>query len=92
MLATYNDGREEMRFISNREWRLTYNAVLAHAALAGAPIIFEYLAEHQRIGISVCAFVLVLLVAVQAGRALWYTKAQRDRERSRLLKAIERLK
>jgi hypothetical protein len=89
MLTSYNHGREEMRCLRKREWQLTNYAVLGYGALAGAPFFVEN--EEWRNSVGVCAFVLVLLVALQAGRSLWYIEAQRQMEHDRLLAAIRRL-
>jgi hypothetical protein len=88
MLATYNAGREEMRFFAKHEWLITNYAVIAYAALVGGPFLADK--EWHDI-LRVFAFLLVIVTAYQAWRVLWYTAAQRDRERSRLSKGIERL-
>jgi hypothetical protein len=93
MIATFNHGREEMRFLKKHEWLITNYAVIAFAALAITPTLVDKGKWHWLWldFVSVFAFVLVVLAGLQAVRVLWYTEAQRNMEHRRLLKGIERL-
>jgi hypothetical protein len=77
-----------MRSLRDHEWLITFYALTAYAALASAPKLLEQYRVWWRIVASLIAIVLVLLVAVQAWRTLWYSNAAVVLERARLKEAI----
>jgi hypothetical protein len=93
-LATFVHAGEEMRSLRNHEWQVIYYAVSAYAALAAAPLLVnsDSWLYSWRTLLSLFAFVLVWLVALQAGRMLWYIKDQRNAEGARLEETLNHLR
>jgi hypothetical protein len=89
-LATFVHAGEEMRSLRNHEWQITYYAVITYAALAAAPLLVN--GHSLRALLNLFAFVLVWLVALQAGRMLWYIRDQWSAEGARLEEALKHLR
>jgi hypothetical protein len=90
-ITTFQQAAEQMRSLRDHEWLITFYAVTAYAALASAPKLLEQYRVWWRIIVSSVAIVLVVLVAAQAWRTLWYSNAVVLSERARLQEAITNL-
>jgi hypothetical protein len=80
--TAFQHAAEQMRFYRNHEWLVTYYAMLAYAALAAAPKLVDKDRDAWRFWVSLLALGLVLLVALQAWRTLWYSEDVREHERA----------
>jgi hypothetical protein len=86
-LTTFNHAAEEMRSLRDHQWLITNYAVIAYAALVGAPKLVPH--GSWRFSVSLLAIVLVVTVAFQAWRTLEYSTEIRVLEHARLKEAIE---